>query len=319
MRIGWIGFHLEGIAALRSLLQDGRRIECVITLDEEGLKKRSASADYEGLCAEYGVPVRRVRSINDAETVRFLRELSLDIVFVIGWSQIVGREALEAARVGMIGAHASLLPHNRGSAPVNWAIIRGEARTGNSLIWLSEGLDDGDIIDQVEFPVSVYDTCSTVFERVAESNLVMIRRVLPLLLKGERPGRPQSRSDEPALPRRRPKDGAIDWNQDSVKVYDFVRALARPYPGAFSRLLGRQCFVWNCAVLPGEQCSGLRPGTVIGPVYSPEAAACGQMVACGRGAVILLELEGEDGAVLKGRELSDQLWKGEIWCDERNE
>ncbi len=319
MRIGWVGFHFEGIAALQAILEDGWRIESVVTLDEDRVKKRSGAADYEGLCARCGIPVRRVRSINDAETVQFLRDLSLDVVFVIGWSQIVGREALASVRVGMIGAHASLLPHNRGSAPVNWALIRGEVKTGNSLIWLSEGLDDGDIIDQMEFPISAYDTCQTIYERVAESNLVMIRRVLPLLLSGARPGCPQTLSGEPVLARRRPQDGLISWDQDSQSVYNFVRALTRPYPGAFSMLRGERWFVWKCSVLPGENCSGLRPGTVIGPVYSPEAAACGQMVACGRGAIILLEVEREDGTLLKGRELSDQSWKGETWGNGQNE
>jgi methionyl-tRNA formyltransferase len=97
------------------------------------------------------------------------------MVFVIGWTQILRPETLKLATIGMIGAHASLLPHNRGRAPINWALIRGEKQTGNSLIWLAEDVDSGDIIDQTVIPISPYDTCASLYTRVGESNKEMIR------------------------------------------------------------------------------------------------------------------------------------------------
>jgi methionyl-tRNA formyltransferase len=206
-----------------------------------------------------------------------------------------------------------MLPKNRGSAPINWAIIHGESSTGNSLIWLADDVDAGDIIDQVSFPITAYDTCDSLYERVADSNRQMILRVLPRLLAGERPGKRQLASGEAILPRRRPKDGAIDWSSDSRVVYDFVRALTRPYPGAFAWLNGFRWTIWNCAVLPGGLGVIGAPGQVIGPVFSPSASACGQLVACGSGAIILLELQGPGGEVLCGRALSEQQWTGSFW------
>lgn len=316
MRIGWIGFHFEGILALQSLLEDGIKIECVISLKEEFLKKRSGDVNYEGLCKRYNIPFYKIGSINDQESIHLLKNLSLDLAFVIGWSEIIGSEALSTVKLGMIGAHASLLPHNRGSAPINWAIIKGEKETGNSLIWLAEGLDSGDTIDQVSFPITIYDTCYTLYKKVAESNLEMIRRVLPKLFNGERPGKPQNHIDEPVLPRRRPKDGVIHWENDSESIYNFVRALTKPYPGAFSRLGGKKWTIWNCALLPDVCSSTLIPGYIIGPMISPIESACGQIVGCGRGSIVLLELEGEDGAVLSGHNLIKQEWSGKVWSNE---
>jgi methionyl-tRNA formyltransferase len=316
MRIGWIGFHMEGLPALRALLERGPRVEAVITLDEERRARRSAAVDYEGLTRRFGVPLFQVADINHESSVRLLQGFALDVAFVLGWSQIIRPPALRSCRLGMIGAHASLLPHNRGSAPINWAIIRGETQAGNTLMWLAEGVDEGDIIDQVSFPITPYDTCATLYEKVAASNREMVLRLVPALLRGERPGRPQPPSGEEILPRRRPEHGRLDWSQDSPAVYNFIRALTRPYPGAFASLEGERWFIWQAALVPAGAPAGAAPGEVLGPVLSPLPEACGQAVACGRGVVVLLEVEDARGRVLKGPGLSDQSWRGKVWTND---
>jgi len=316
MRLGWIGFHQEGVAALESLLEAGAPLEAAFTLAPDVARTRSGAADYGPLCRRFQLPLHPVTNINDPAARELLRGMALDVVFVIGWSQILHPETLRSARIGMIGAHASLLPRNRGSAPINWVLIRGEQVTGNSLIWLAEGVDAGDVIDQTEFPITPYDTCATLYQRVAESNRDMIMRTLPRLLRGERPGNPQPRSNGAVLPRRRPADGLIDWDQDACAVYNFIRALTRPYPGAFGWLDGRRWRVWQAALLPGEagaNGAGLTPGQVLGPAISPAESACGQVVACRRGTVLLLEVEADDGTRLSGRQLAEQSWAGKSW------
>lgn len=350
MRIGWIGFHLEGVPALRVLLERGVAVEAVLSLAPEEAAKRSGAADYVRLCAQYGVPLYEIRNINDEDVIRLLGDLALDLVFVIGWSQIVGAKALGTARVGMIGAHASLLPRNRGRAPVNWALINGEAETGNTLIWLAEGVDEGDIIAQTRFEITPFDNCATLYDKVAESNCEMILDVLPRLLAGERVGRRQQRTDEPLLPGRKPADGLIDWTRVGREVYDFVRALAPPYPGAFGWLDGKRWTVRECALLPGAHFKDARSGQVVGAMVSPAMGGCGQVVACGvsptpggtrraaesgmvpcadarppgansegtessRGAVVLMELESDEGFILRGRALAEQDWEGKVWGD----
>lgn len=314
LRFAWVGCHEEGVPAFVALMLAGAPICGVVTLTAERRARRSGAAEYRPVCERFGVPLHEVVDINGEDGLNALRTFEPDIAFVIGWSQIVRPPALRLARVGMIGAHSSLLPHNRGSAPVNWTLIHGEHETGNSLFWLSEHVDAGDLIDQVRIPVTRYDTCSTLYQRVAASNRDMLLRLLPSLIAGERPGRPQPVTHEPVLPRRRPADGKIDWGRPSDVVYDFVRALTRPYPGAFSWLDGKRWFIWQVACPPVSGPSAqAKPGQVLGPVVSPVVDACGQAVACGRGTVVLLEVESEDGEVLRGPRLSNQPWTGRCW------
>lgn len=315
MRICWIGFHVEGVLALREVLSRGFPVVGIITLNQDAAGRRSGAGDYTAIGREFCVPVFEVDDINGETALAALSELQADLGFCIGWTQLVGAAARDRFRLGVIGAHASLLPHNRGRAPVNWAIIRGEKQSGNTLQWLADSVDGGDIIDQRGIDVTPYDTCETIYDRVAETNRDMILELLPRLLEGERPGRPQPHSDEPLLPRRRPSDGEVDWSTDSTRVYDFVRALTRPYPGAFSWLDGKRWTIWSCALPPASTAAEAEPGEVIGAVISPVQAACGLTVRCGAGAVTLLELEDENGQVLKGRRLSEQAWQGWRWRD----
>jgi methionyl-tRNA formyltransferase len=259
------------------------------------------------------VPLHRVRNINDEGALALLDELALDLAFVIGWTQLVRAPARQRVARGMIGAHASLLPALRGRAPVNWALIRGLTETGNTLFWLEDAADRGDIIDQSRIPISPYDTCASIYGKVGASTARMILDALPTLLAGGRPGRRQPAALGPDLPARRPEDGLVHWNQPARAIYDAVRALTRPYPGAFSWLDGRRYRIWNAAVLPDAVSVPVPAGTILGPVRSPRAGACGVAVACRPGVVVLLEIEGDEGTVVRGRALSELPWAGAAW------
>ena len=209
-RIGWMSFHAEGLTALEAVLQAGHPVAAVITLRSDLAAKRSASVDFRPLCRRCGIPLHEIGNVNDAESLALLDTLHLDLLFVIGWSQILRSEALRRARVGVIGAHASLLPRYRGSAPINWALIQDRKETGNSLIWLTAYVDGGADRSGRD-PDHRYDSCATLYERVALSNSEMILRVLPSLGRGESRSRTGPRRTR--LPRRRPDDGRMDWRR----------------------------------------------------------------------------------------------------------
>ena len=309
MRIGWVGVHAEGISALKAVCGAEYDVAGLMTLRRDKADKRCGSADYELISLRYDIPYHEVDNINDASSVALLQAWCCDVLVVLGWGQILGPEALQQVTIGVVGAHASLLPHNRGSAPVNWAIIRGEHETGNSLIWLEEGVDAGHLIDQQSFPITAYDSCTSVYDKVADSNRDMLLSLLRQLEAGERPGQPQQVTHEAVLPRRRPQDGVIHWNSSSEEIYNLVRALTRPYPGAFAFLNNQPYRIWTAARTP-MTVSIAEAGTVMGPVHSPEPKACGQMVATADGAVLVLEVEDASGNVLQGPELSEQDWTG---------
>jgi methionyl-tRNA formyltransferase len=316
MRIGWIGFHAEGIPALRALVECQAPLEVVVSLRPEAAAPRSGAADYRTLCRSLRLPLHEVDNINHDSSVEFLSRSELDLVFVIGWTQILKPEVLRLARVGMIGAHASLLPADRGRAPINWSLIKDAQMTGNTLLWLSDGVDAGDIIDQTLIPISPYDTCASIYRQVAVANRDMILRTLPRLLAGERPGRAQAIESGDLLPARRPADGLIDWTRPSREVYNFVRALTRPYPGAFTYAGDERVTIWKSALLPDLPIAATsgraQPGAVLGPVRCPDQRACGQVIACGDGAVVLLEIQNDAGVVIRGRALSDLHWTGQV-------
>jgi methionyl-tRNA formyltransferase len=313
LKLGWLGFHEEGQAPLQALLRSGWKVDCLITLCRDRLARRSGAVDFAPLADAHGIPLFRVADINDAESQALLRERQLDLLFVIGWSQILSPEVLALAKLGAVGSHASLLPQDRGSAPVNWCLIRGERMSGCTLFWLDPAVDSGDIIAQEPIPITPYDTCATVYDKVGQANARMVLDFLEELRHGRLPRRPQAESENQILPRRRPEHGRIDWRQSAHRLYDFIRALTRPYPGAFSWLNGTRYSIWTSARLDSQLLPPLRPGTVVGPCQSPEPRACGQIVACGAGALLLLELEGPFGEVLKGAELSEQAWQGLVW------
>ena len=218
VRIGWVGVHAEGISALEAVCAAEYDVVGMLTLRQAKADRRCGSADYQSLCQRYDIPLCPVDHINDPSSVSLLAGWNCDLLVVLGWGQILSRAALQTARIGAVGAHASLLPRNRGSAPVNWAIINGERQTGNSLIWLAEGVDSGELIDQRAFDISVYDTCATIYDKVAWSNREMLLDLCFRLQAGQRPGTPQQHNDEPVLPRRRPQDGLIDWSARTADV-----------------------------------------------------------------------------------------------------
>jgi methionyl-tRNA formyltransferase len=188
---------------------------------------------------------------------------------------------------GVIGFHASLLPRYRGRAPVNWAILRGDAAAGNTMMYLNAGTDTGDIIDQQTVPITPDDTCATVYARVGEAGAEMLRRHLPALLDGTAPRRPQGPADGPPLPKRTPEMGITDWDRPARSVHDWIRALTSPYPGAFTYIAGRKLMLWASTV------DGACPGRAAGEVLGHDEQ--GIRVATADGAVVVTSVS-DDGA-----------------------
>lgn len=306
LSIVWLGFHSEGVKAFKKILERGFHISKFITLDDEVFEKRAASTrEYVDICKNFNVPIGLISTIKKDEAYEMIKDMEPDLLVVLGWSEILPERVLDIPTIGTVGAHASMLPHNRGSAPINWAIIKGETECGNSLIWLNKGVDQGDIIDQMGFEITKYDTCATLYDNVADTNEKMLVRFIERLSNGEATIMCKKNvTDEEILPRRYPKDGLINWNQKSSRIYDFIRALSRPYPGAFTFLDGQKYLIWNASILPTED-ENKEIGKIIGNVYSPLYEACGIQVSCKQGYIIIHDLEDEYGDSYVGRELID--------------
>lgn len=293
MKITWIGFHEEGLKAFKQTLKRGYEVNGFITLDETAFSKRSAGTrEYEQICQSYSIPYYSVETIKGEEAYQIINNLSPDLLVVLGWSEILPERLLLIPSIGTIGTHAALLPHNRGSAPINWALIRGEKRTGNTMMWLTPQVDAGKIIDQIGFNITPYDTCKTLYDHVADTNAEMLLKLLKNLDKGIKPeSEIENMTDEPILPRRRPKDGLIDWSLPGEDVYNFIRALTDPYPGAFTFLNGQKWFIWKANLLPVS--SAAAPGTILGKAYGFAENSCGYLIATGSNVTLVTEMESD--------------------------
>jgi methionyl-tRNA formyltransferase len=175
----------------------------------------------------------------------------------------LGRRLLDLPRLGAINVHGSLLPKYRGRAPINWALVHGETLTGVTLHYMDEWADHGDIIAQRAVPIALEDTALTLSLKLTAAAREMVRDTYPLIASGRAPRVPQDHAAATRFGRRRPADGLIDWGASAWRIYNLVRAVAHPFPGAFTYWRGRRVLVWE-ARPPRDRRSSGPPGQVLG-------------------------------------------------------
>ena len=312
MRITWISNHKEGVLAFNSVLNTDNKINAFITLSDASFAKRSAGTrKYRDFCKKYNIPYFEVDTIKGDEAYKIVYDAHPDLMIVLGWSEILPERLLLIPTIGTIGTHAAMLPHNRGSAPINWSLINGEKRTGNTMMWLTPEVDSGAIIDQIPFDISIYDTCDTLYDKVAKTNEIMILRLLDSLKNGIKPVlNIQNVTDEELLPRRRPKDGLINWNSSGIVLYNFIRALTKPYPGAFTYLCGKKVIIRDVSILPiNSKTNNINPGQIVGNVYGPNKENNGIVVGTETDMILITKIS-INGKVYKGKRINKLELKG---------
>ncbi len=248
LRIVLVGCVEEGRAGLQEILDWGGNVVGIFTFSDEIARKTSGAVSFEPIAERYGIPLYKGPSTNTPEAIALFRQLRPDVIFVIGWTRLVCREVLEIPRLGCIGMHASLLPAYRGRAPVNWVLIRNEKITGNTAMRLDEGADTGRIVAQKAIPIRLSDTCQTLYHKVGRAGREMLREILPQLARGHVPEQTQRHETATVMPKRRPEDGWIDWQKNALDLFNWVRALTHPYPGAFTFFRGEKVLIWEARI-----------------------------------------------------------------------
>ena len=175
-------------------------------------------------------------------------KLQLDYIFAIKWRTMIPRPVLDAARQGVIVFHASLLPKYRGFAPINWPLINGEEKTGVTMFYAAEEMDAGDIIEQRERLICDADDAATLDAWLNTAVEQMLEENLPRLSSGAAPRIKQDHTQATYTIWRSPEDGHIDWSQPTRKVFNLIRGLTSPYPGAYSILDGRKLIIWSAEI-----------------------------------------------------------------------
>lgn len=253
-----------GALCLEQLIKDGANILCLFTHEddpEEEIWFRSVAE----IARRKDIPVYTPKKLAAAE-ISHIKALAPELVLSFYYRALIPAEILALPRLGAFNMHGALLPKYRGRACVNWAVLNGERETGATLHLMTEKADRGDIIDQEKVPILFTDTGHDVFLKVAEAAKKIMARTLPLLETGRAPRTPQNEAEATYFGRRRPEDGKIDWNKSAVEIYNLIRAVAHPFPGAFTEFNGKKIFIWKALPLPGkaepQQIIAKRPLTV---------------------------------------------------------
>lgn len=241
----------------------GWSVPLIVTLPDELRARHSDFHDLAPLAEKAGAEILRAASSNDPQTIAAIRAARPDYLFVIGWSQICHPEFLGICPGKAIGYHPAPLPRLRGRAAIPWTILLGEPITAGSLFWLAGGTDTGDLLRQEFFHVASDETAQTLYDKHMSALRSMLSVTLPELAKGTERRIPQDDRYATYAAKRTPRDGLIDWRSGANEIERLVRAVGRPYPGAFTGLAGRKLIIWSASPAGGAGRYHAMPGQIV--------------------------------------------------------
>lgn len=247
-------YHNVGFRCLEELLRQGAPVALVFTHEDSPDENIWFSSVRELACSK-GIPCR-VENVNLQENVRLLRDMGPQFLFSFYYRYMIDKTVLDIPARGAFNMHGSLLPKYRGRVPVNWAVINGETETGATLHYMVEKPDAGDIVDQERVSIEFTDTSLQVFNKVTDAAVRVLARSWPLLREGRAARIPMNLKNGSYFGGRKPGDGLIDWKKGAIEIYNLVRGVTHPYPGAFTFLGGKKVFVWEAWPLPGQGRAG---------------------------------------------------------------
>jgi methionyl-tRNA formyltransferase len=262
LRVVVFGYHDIGVACLEAVLERGADVVAVVT-HEDDPEEAIWFASLACAAAGRGIPVHVPEDPNTPVFVDQIRDLQPDLAFSFYYRRLLQPALLQIPRLGAINVHGSLLPKYRGRAPINWALVHGETVTGVTLHYMDQWADHGDIIAQRAVPISVEDTALTLSRKLTVAARGVVGDTYPLIASGRAPRLPQDHAAATRFGRRRPADGLIDWGSSAWRIYNLVRAVAHPFPGAFTHWGRRRVFVWE-ARPPRDRRHAGTPGHVLG-------------------------------------------------------
>lgn len=280
-----------GYVCLEELLERGANVRALFTHADDPGENRWFRSVAE-LAQQHGIPVHTPDAINTPRWIEEIRALRPAVILSCYYRQMISTAILELAPLGAFNMHGSLLPKYRGRAPVNWALLHGERETGVTLHHMVARADAGDIVDQQAVSIGATETARDLYPRITAAARLVLARQLDNLLRGTAPRRPQDETQASYFGGRRPEDGRIDWRQSATAIFNLIRAVTHPYPGAFTTYNSRRLYIWWA--VPGEGSSGA-PGEVIG--VAPLRIAAGS----------------------SGLEVKTWQWEGEAECTASDE
>ena len=261
MKIIFMGTPDFAVLALRQLAEAGHEILLVVTQPDKpkGRSKLYIAPPVKQEAMRLGIEVFQPDRIKKSENVEVLKKYEADVFVVAAFGQILSKEILDMPKYGCINIHASLLPKYRGAAPIQWAILNGEEKSGVTIMQMDEGLDTGDMLLKGEVAIDDEDTADTLHDKLSECGANLIVEALKLLEKGELKATPQPEGPLFYASMIKKEDGALDFTKSAQELALKVRAF-QSWPGTFTSLNGN--YIKFCMAYPVDENSDKEPGTV---------------------------------------------------------
>ncbi len=291
-----LGYHNVGCIGIEALIRNGFTIQAVFTHKDDP-KENTWFGSVAELCASRNIPVYAPNDVNHPIWVQKIKEFAPDFIFSFYYRNMVKSEILSIPSKGCLNLHGSLLPKYRGRCPVNWVLVHGEKETGVTLHYMTAKPDDGDIIGSKKITIHEDDTALNIFEKMGKEAKLLLDETLPQLLKGTAERTSQDHSKATYFGGRSAKDGQIDWNKSALEIKNLIRAVTKPYPGAFAYFGTKKIIIWSAKVT--DKKGTFKPGTVIS--QSPLT------IACGKDALLINSLSEENGLTISGSQSAEEL------------
>ena len=275
------------LPSLEKLIKNDYPVAAVVTQPDrpKGRGKQLLAPPVKIAAERYNIPVLQPARIKDPSFLETLERISPDLIVVAAFGQILPKEILNFPRLGCINVHPSLLPKYRGAAPINWSLIRGESRTGVTIMYMDVGLDTGDILLHEETPIDPDETFGHLHDRLASLGASLLLKAIQLLETDTAPRNPQENAQSSYAPMLQKEDGLIQWDKEVSTIVNLIRGLS-PVPGAYTHLDGK---TFKIFVATGtEQPVPGNPGQL------GNLSAEGLQVTAGNGYVYLKEIQIEN-------------------------
>ncbi|WP_066289234.1 methionyl-tRNA formyltransferase [Bacillus sp. FJAT-29937] len=261
-KIVFMGTPDFSVPVLQQIINDGFEVIAVVTQPDRpvGRKRVLTPPPVKAEAEIHGIPVYQPEKIRDREELDKILALNPDLIVTAAFGQILPKELLEAPKYGCINVHASLLPELRGGAPIHYSIIQGKKKTGITIMYMVEKLDAGDILTQVEVPITETDTVGTLHDKLSVAGSKLLSDTLPKLIKGELQPTPQNDAEATFASNIKREQEKIDWKKTGEDIYNHIRGL-NPWPVAYTTLNDAVIKVWWSEKVKED--SKQAPGTII--------------------------------------------------------
>lgn len=277
-----------GLVGLQALKQAGYDIACIFSHEDDPIEN-CWFGSVKAWATEQAIPLYCPADVNQPEWIEKISALSPDMIFSFYYRRMLAEKILDLPPLGAYNLHGSYLPAYRGRCPVNWVLVNGEKKTGVTLHHMVKKADAGDIVGQQVVPIETTDTAFTLYRKLCHAAGDLLDEFLPLMKAGKAPRIPQDITQGSYYGGRKPEDGRIDWRWSAERIYNLIRAVTEPYPGAYCSLPGGlKLLIWWAR--PEEKGRGTI-GDPPGKVYVERKRV---FVKAGRESVRLLDVETGD-------------------------